>query len=58
MEIVYALLPISLLLGLFGFLAFMWALRSGQYDDMDTPAVKMLFDDEEDRKSPPEKKEP
>jgi cbb3-type cytochrome oxidase maturation protein len=30
-----------------GFLAgFLWAVRSGQYDDRHTPAVRMLFDDE------------
>ncbi len=29
-----------------GFLAgFIWAVRSGQYDDTDSPAVRMLFDD-------------
>lgn len=30
-----------------GFLfAFLWATRSGQYDDMQTPSMKMIFDDE------------
>ncbi|RMH19303.1 MAG: cbb3-type cytochrome oxidase assembly protein CcoS, partial [Gammaproteobacteria bacterium] len=31
-----------------GFIAaFIWATRSGQYDDMDSPAIRMLHDDED-----------
>lgn len=33
-----------------GFLiAFLWAVRSGQYDDRYTPSVRILFDNEEDK---------
>jgi cbb3-type cytochrome oxidase maturation protein len=46
MSIIYILLPIALLLG-FGFLAaFIQASSSGQYDDLDTPAHRILLDDE------------
>jgi cbb3-type cytochrome oxidase maturation protein len=46
MSIVYFLLPIALLLG-FGFLAaFIRAGMLGQYDDLDTPAYRVLLDDE------------
>jgi cbb3-type cytochrome oxidase maturation protein len=41
------LIPIALVLGLLGLAAFLWALRSGQYDDLDGAAERILFDDEE-----------
>jgi cbb3-type cytochrome oxidase maturation protein len=40
------LIPIALGLGFFYLLAFMWTLRSGQYDDLDGSAARILFDDE------------
>ncbi|MCC7168047.1 MAG: cbb3-type cytochrome oxidase assembly protein CcoS [Rhodospirillales bacterium] len=40
------LIPIALLLGLAGLVAFLWALRSGQFDDLDGAAHRILFDDE------------
>ena len=45
MGIIYILIPLSLILGLFGFTAFLWALRSGQFDDLDTPPIRILFDE-------------
>jgi cbb3-type cytochrome oxidase maturation protein len=46
MSIIYLLLPIALLMG-FGFLAaFIHASYAGQYDDLETPAHRMLLDDE------------
>ena len=42
------LIPIALLMGLAGLAAFFWAMRSGQYDDMDSAAHRILIDDEED----------
>lgn len=42
------LIPIALLMGAAGLLAFFWAMRSGQYDDMDGAAHRILIDDEED----------
>ena len=41
------LIPVALGLGLAGLMAFLWALRSGQYDDLDGAAERILFDDEE-----------
>jgi cbb3-type cytochrome oxidase maturation protein len=38
------LLPIALFLGGLGLGAFVWALRSGQYDDLDGAAERVLFD--------------
>jgi cbb3-type cytochrome oxidase maturation protein len=40
------LIPIALLLGLAGLVAFLWALRSGQFEDLDGAAHRILFDDE------------
>ena len=46
MEVIYGLLPGMLLLGLVGVGIFFWAVRSGQYDDMDGAANRVLMDDE------------
>ena len=51
MSALFLLIVISLLVAL-GFLAaFLWAARSGQYDDDYTPAVRMLFDDHKSQES-------
>ena len=42
------LIPIALLLGALGLAAFLWALRSGQFDDPDGAAVRILLDDDLD----------
>lgn len=44
----YFLVPVSLLLGLAGLGAFMWCLHSGQYDDLDGAAERILYDDDDD----------
>jgi cbb3-type cytochrome oxidase maturation protein len=44
--IVY-LIPIALLLGLLGLAAFLWALRSGQFEDLDGAASRILYDDDD-----------
>ncbi len=46
MSILYLALPVALILVTTALLAFRWALRRGQFDDLDTPAVRMLHDDE------------
>ncbi|MDT0690617.1 cbb3-type cytochrome oxidase assembly protein CcoS [Salegentibacter sp. F188] len=46
MEIIYMLLAISVVVALIFFVAFIFSVRKGQYDDMYTPSVRMLFDDE------------
>ena len=47
------LIPIALFLGLLGLAAFLWAMRSGQYDDLDGAAERILFDDEDEPPQPP-----
>lgn len=46
MNILLALIPISLLLLLLAIGAFLWAVRRGQFDDLDTPSLDILGDDE------------
>lgn len=41
------LIPVALLLGLLGLAAFLWALKSGQFDDIDGAANRILFDDDD-----------
>ena len=47
MNVLIYLIPIALFLGLLGLAAFLWALRNGQFDDLDGAAERALFDDEE-----------
>ena len=42
----FFLIPIALLMGLVGLGAFLWAPRSGQYEDLDGAAVRILIEDE------------
>ncbi|MEM8771339.1 MAG: cbb3-type cytochrome oxidase assembly protein CcoS [Pseudomonadota bacterium] len=42
------LIPIALFLGALGLAAFLWALRSGQFDDPDGAAARILLDDDLD----------
>ncbi|TXI51576.1 MAG: cbb3-type cytochrome oxidase assembly protein CcoS [Lysobacter sp.] len=44
MNILLALVPISLILLGLAIYAFVWAVRNGQYDDLDTPALDILVD--------------
>ena len=47
MEILGILIPAALGLGLIGLIAFLWALKSGQFEDMDGAALRILIDDED-----------
>lgn len=46
MNVLFILLPLALLLAAGFVVVFVWAVRSGQFDDMDTPGMRMLHDDE------------
>jgi len=46
MNIFYLLIGVSLFAALVFLGAFIWAVKSGQFDDNDTPAIRILFDDE------------
>ena len=42
------LIPIALGMGLLGLVAFLWSMQSGQYDDMDGAANRILIDEEDE----------
>ncbi len=42
------LIPVALFLGLLGLGAFIWSLKSGQYDDLDGAAERILYDDDDE----------
>ena len=46
MNVLVYLVPLALGLGLTGLVAFLWALRSGQYSDVDGAALRVLSDDD------------
>lgn len=52
MSVLYIALPIALLLGGAGMWACIVCIRAGQYDDLDTPALRMLIDDPPESSSP------
>lgn len=45
MSVIFIALPVALLLGLAAVVAFVRAARSGQFDDLETPPLRMLHDD-------------
>lgn len=47
MSMIFIALPVTLALAAFFVVAFVRSARSGQFDDMETPAVRILFDDDE-----------
>jgi cbb3-type cytochrome oxidase maturation protein len=46
MSVIYLLISISIVVAIAFFIAFVMAVKTGQYDDDYTPSVRMLFDDE------------
>ena len=50
MSVVFVVLPVALAIALAALIAFIWAVRSGQMDDLDTPGLRILHDEPE---SPP-----
>jgi cbb3-type cytochrome oxidase maturation protein len=49
MTILFALIPLAMALLALAVWAFFWAVRAGQFDDLDTPAVRILLDAEDRR---------
>ncbi len=50
MEVLFFLIPLSLTLAGAGLWACLWAIRSGQFDDVESPAQRLIFDDMEKAK--------
>ena len=53
MNVLVYLMPAALLLGLLGLGSFLWSLKSGQYDDLDGAALRILDDDDVRLPPPP-----
>lgn len=47
MSVLYVMIPLALLLAVGAIAAFAWSVRGGQFDDLDTPPLRVLFDDDE-----------
>ncbi|MHB1329452.1 MAG: cbb3-type cytochrome oxidase assembly protein CcoS [Gemmatimonadales bacterium] len=46
MSILFLILPLTILVAAAAVAAYVWSARAGQFDDLDTPAVRMLHDDD------------
>ncbi len=46
MNVLIILIPVALFLGLLGLAGFLWAVRSGQFEDLDGAAERILMDDD------------
>ena len=56
MSVIYLLLSLSILVAVIFFIAFIFAVKNGQYDDSYTPSVRMLFEDELVKEKPKKSK--
>ena len=56
MSVIYLLISISIIVAVCFFVAFIWAVKNGQYDDDYTPSVRILFDDELKKVKPKSKR--
>jgi cbb3-type cytochrome oxidase maturation protein len=50
MEVIYMLIGFSLIVALIFLALFIWAVKSGQFDDQYTPSLRVLFDDKKSTK--------
>jgi cbb3-type cytochrome oxidase maturation protein len=48
MSVLLYMIPLALILGLIGLAAFIWSLKSGQYDDLDGAAQRILLNDDDE----------
>jgi cbb3-type cytochrome oxidase maturation protein len=51
MNVLLFLIPIAIGLGLLGLMAFLWALKTGQFEDLEGAASRILFDDDPSREN-------
>jgi cbb3-type cytochrome oxidase maturation protein len=45
MSVLFVAVPVAVLLAIAGVVAFLWAARRGQFDDLETPPLRMLLED-------------
>ena len=58
MSVLFIMIPLALLLAAIGIIAFVLAAKSGQFDDLDTPALRAVFDDDETNPGAPSEPSP
>lgn len=60
MSVLYMVLPLALIIATVAVWAFVWSVKRGQFDDLETPAMRILHDDTEARRPKPsdERKSP
>lgn len=58
MEILYLLIPLAVVIMAVALWAFVWSVKSGQFDDLEGPAHRILMDEDDPRIPRPEKKPP
>jgi cbb3-type cytochrome oxidase maturation protein len=58
LDVIYWLIPLSIVILMVAVAIFFWAVRTGQFQDLDSPAVDILFDDDLDMHSTKAKKTP
>ncbi len=46
MSVLYIAIPVVLFLAIIGIIGFIWSVRSGQMDDLETPGIRPLLDDD------------
>ena len=46
MEIIFILLPLSIGLAVVFLIGYLWGIKRGQFDDLDTPSIRILHDDD------------
>ncbi len=51
MESIYVLIPIAIVFIIVAVIIFIWAINNGQFDDLESPAYRILFDDDSVEKS-------
>lgn len=49
MSVIYLMIPLAILLAAAAITGFVWSVKRGQYDDLDTPSVRMLYDDDDEK---------
>jgi cbb3-type cytochrome oxidase maturation protein len=52
MNVIYLLLPLALILAFVFIGLYLWAAKNNQFEDLDTPAKRILLDDAPEKKSP------
>ena len=56
MDVIYSLIPGMMFFGLIFFVVLIWAVKKGQYEDMEGSASRILLDDDEDMMDHPDAK--